>query len=191
MSILRLTKFDVAERQLLQAITMFFREDDVVSVHTVSEAAGQVLSDISGDYGVKNDIKNSEMIKPDMKREWIKHLNKSRNFFKHADNDKDTIHEFKPEINCFSLFSAVLMYNKIKKSWVPETQAYNYWFLLNYPHLIREDSEFKKNYEVMKSNGNLSDQNDKKLMFDFSKAIRNGELSSSNVNLEYGLYFPI
>ena len=40
-----LTKFEVAERQLLQAINMFFREDDPVSIQTLAEAANQVLHD--------------------------------------------------------------------------------------------------------------------------------------------------
>ena len=36
---LLLSKFDVAERQLLQAIRLFFKEEDEVSIHTLSEAA--------------------------------------------------------------------------------------------------------------------------------------------------------
>ncbi|WP_426357868.1 hypothetical protein ACPUVO_15640 [Pseudocolwellia sp. HL-MZ19] len=110
-----LSKFDVAERQLLQAIRMFFNDEDPISIHTLAEAAAQVICDIGTDYGVKSNLRESDKIREDKKNEWRKILFKSRNFFKHADKDKNELHEFNTELNDFSLFDAVVMYGGIKK----------------------------------------------------------------------------
>ena len=41
----KLTKLDVARRQIDEAIRMFFERRDTVSTHTVASAASQVLAD--------------------------------------------------------------------------------------------------------------------------------------------------
>ena len=77
-----LSKFDVAERQLNQAIHLFFENGDPVSVHTLSEAAAQVLYDIRHKFGAESKIRDSDIIKPEFKKEWLASLFSSRNFFK-------------------------------------------------------------------------------------------------------------
>ena len=121
MAPLVLTKFDVAERQLLQAIRLFFAGGDPVSVHTVSEAAAQVLYDIRGFLGIENRLRDSDLIRSEYRREWLATLGRSRNFFKHADRDPSDVHEFKDEFNHFSLLDGVGMYGPAKGSWTPET----------------------------------------------------------------------
>lgn len=145
MSSIMLTKFDVAERQLLQAIAMFFRDDDPVSVHTLSEAAAQVLSDIGEPFGVTSFIRENEIVREDKKKEWLNAIFAAKNFFKHADRDKDEIHAFKPSSNVFSLLDAVNMHSKIKSAFTPETFIFTTWVILKYPELIIKESSFYKN----------------------------------------------
>jgi hypothetical protein len=66
-----LSKFDVAERQLLQAIRMFFGEEDPVSIHTLAEAAAQVLNDIGEKYGARSFLRDSDIIREDKRKEWL------------------------------------------------------------------------------------------------------------------------
>ncbi|MCI0917470.1 hypothetical protein JNA64_09870 [Pseudomonas stutzeri] len=58
-----LTKFDAAERQLLQAIRLFFREEDAISIHTLPEAASQILYDIGKETGIKSMFRDSDRIR--------------------------------------------------------------------------------------------------------------------------------
>ena len=160
---MKLSKFDVAERQLLQSIKLFFNEEDPVSIHTIAEASAQVLRNIGVDYGVKSITRDNECIKKDKRKEWNKELSKSRNFFKHADRDKNEFHEFDPMFNDFSLFDAAIMYNGIKKKWVPEVFTFWAWFILKYPELIREKSEIGKMYIVKKQNEMLPNPKTNKL----------------------------
>ena len=131
--VLKLSKFDVAERQLLLAIRLFFSSEDDVSIHTLSEAAGQILHDIGKDAGVSSIVRDSDRIRPERMKEWLAAIFKSRNFFKHADRDKGDVHEFKPEFNDMSLLDAVNMYSTLKRRWTPETLIFLVWFGLKYP----------------------------------------------------------
>ena len=187
MATLVLSKFDVAEHQLLQAITMFFRDEDPVSIHTLCEAAAQVLSDIGKKYGAKSFLRQSDIIREDKKKEWLSYLFKSRNFFKHADRDKDKHHEFKTELNDFSLLDAVNMYAAIKKEWVPETLAFQSWFAVEHPNLIKEGSYLSSMFETAGKNGYLPDPKDKQLLYELIRMMREGRYVMGGVSLKYGL----
>ncbi|AVW95509.1 hypothetical protein OS307_002263 [Vibrio parahaemolyticus] len=187
MDTISVTKFDVAERQLLQAIHMFFREDDIISTHTVVEAANQVLSDIGEEYNVKSFLRDSDLIREDKKKLWLRELFKSRNFFKHADRDKDSVHEFKSLFNEFSLIDGVTMYSTIKKTWVPETLVFQVWFSAKYPDLLFDDSEFKKQILCGFEEKRLIAPSDMKTWYEMLTTMRSGAHHFDTVSLEYGL----
>jgi hypothetical protein len=139
-SSLLLTKFDVAERQLNQAVRLFFSGGDEVSVHTLAEASAQVLYDTRAQHGGGTSlIRDSDRIRPERRKEWLSYAHKSRNFFKHADRDAVETHEFKDVFNHFSLLDAVNLYLTAKKVWTPETLLFFGWFVLTYPDLLKKD----------------------------------------------------
>ncbi len=180
-------KFDVAERQLLQAIRMFFRQDDEISVHTLAEAANQVLSDIGSAYSTTSVLRDNDWVREDKKREWLRHLFKSRNFFKHADRDKNDTHVFKSCFNHFSLLDGVSMHGSIKKTWVPETLVFQIWFSTMYPELLIKESEFNKMIFEGIRTGQIPDPQNKLLLFQMITTLRSGISGFPNVKLEYGL----
>ncbi|WP_051147650.1 hypothetical protein [Agarivorans albus] len=184
---LRLTKFDVAERQLFQAIRMFFREEDAVSVHTLVEAANQVLSDIGKDFGAQSFLRENDWIKEGKEKEWLRHMFKSRNFFKHADCDKDVAYEFRTDINHFSLIDGISMYSTIKKSWVPETIVFQMWFCVEYPSLHNKDSDFNQMVENGVSARQIPESTNLKHFSELITTLRNSNTVTSGVTLEYGL----
>jgi hypothetical protein len=139
---LTLTKFDVAERQLNQAIRLFFDGGDPVSVHTLAEAAAQVLYDIRGELGATSKIRDADIIRTEFKTEWMRTVLSSRNFFKHADRDATAIHEFKEEFNHFSLLDAVNMYLSGKRVWTPETIVFVQWYAWTYPAHVQKGTDF-------------------------------------------------
>jgi hypothetical protein len=188
-AVLRLNKFDVAERQLLQAIRMFFDEQDEVSIHTLSEAASQVLHDIGKKSGVFSIVRDNDQIRPESRSEWLAAIFSSRNFFKHADRDATKVHEFKAVFNDFSLLDAMNMYTTLKKRWTPETLNFMVWFGLAHPHLVRNDSDLYPVLAKLQANGNEARADNKKHFARVITALREGKLSAPNLDLSYGLPF--
>jgi len=185
----QLSKFDVAERQLLQAIRLFFSRGDEVSVHTLAEAAAQVLYDTRQQHGGGNSIfRDSERIRPERRKEWLQHLFRSRNFFKHGDADPAATHEFKASFNHFSLLDAINLYASAKRAWTPETLIYFSWFILSYPNIIKDDDPLLVSF--VESNLAGPDPIDLAHFEAWSsciKELRSGRRHLANVKLDMGL----
>ena len=184
---LQLTKFDVAERQLNQAILLFFDEQDPVSVHTLAEAAAQVLYDIRELTGASSIARDSDRIRPEFRKEWLAAIFSSRNFFKHADIDKDAVHTFKEEFNHYSLLDGVNMYLSAKKAWTPETMVYLAWFSTMYPHTIQEGTNFDAVVTKFRSGPQRLEVENKPLFAKGIRAMRTGAMAIAGVNLAPGL----
>jgi hypothetical protein len=182
-----LTKFDVAERQLNQAVLMFFDEQDPVSVHTLAEAAAQVLYDIRALTGASSIGRDSDLIRPEYKKEWLALLFSSRNFFKHADRDSDATHTFKEEFNHYSLFDAVNMYLSAKKAWTPESMIYVAWFVTMYPQTVKEGTDFEAVVSRFRSGPQSLDTGDRSLFAKGIRAMRSGVMPVPGVSLDLGL----
>lgn len=184
----RLTKFDVAERQLHQAIRLFFNRGDPVSIHTLSEAAAQILYDTKDEHGGKSMFRESDLIKPEYQRDWIKHLHKSKNFFKHADWDANSVHEFNEQTNHFSLLDAMNMYNAAKRMWTPETLFYFSWFAIKYPDfLIEHKDDGKKDVVYELAHSKTFDPEDYEMVAEALDLVRSGRQAMEGVTLEMGL----
>lgn len=119
-----LTKIDVAQRQLNQAIRLFFESGDPVSIRTLTEAAGEVLSGLSEYKGV---LRSRESVHPSEYRDWLKKIFAARNFFKHSDRDAEDTIEFNTVSNEYILIDAILMYFQIMQSWTAETKIFYMW----------------------------------------------------------------
>ena len=137
---LQLTKFDVAERQLHQAIALFFAEGDPVSIHTLAEAAAQILYDIRTRFGGHSFRRDSDKIRDEYKKEWMTLLTSARNFFKHGDRDGDAVHSFNVDLNRFTLLDAVYLYKFAKKAQSPECLLFTCWLAANHSHLFKNDT---------------------------------------------------
>ena len=186
MTIMQLSKFEAAERQLHTAITLFFKGSDPVSIHTLSEAAAQVLYDIGEQYGAKSLTRDSDLIRPERRKEWLQALVKSRNFFKHADRDANEIHDFNIETNNFSIFDALGLFLRIKKIRTPETLLFEVWFALKYPNLL-VDSQYKDGIQRMASNVPELRSGDLTYFSSTLVELREGRLKLPNVTLTSGL----
>lgn len=182
-----LTKFDVAERQLAQAIQLFFEGGDPISIHTLAEAAAQVLHDIKAQFGAKSILRGNERIRPERKREWLAALNKSRNFFKHADKDAGDTHEFIEGFNHFSLMDAVNMYLTAKGAWTPEAIVFFHWFSITYPEVLVDDAPFAAVLGDYRQIAPPDDASRRALAAKAIRTFRNGERVPKGVVLYRGL----
>src|SRR5437660_11025323 len=95
-----IAKLDAAERQLAQAIRLFFDRGDEIAVHTLASAAYQVLSDLCAKRGIAREIEDSEILAEiGVKGEFIAAMRKPQNFFKHADRDAEDTVRFSPMLS--------------------------------------------------------------------------------------------
>src|SRR3990170_2717985 len=93
------SKLDAARRQLDTAVRLYFSEADPVSIHTLTAASHEVLTDLNRERGGSPTVMESfeAYIKPEGIKEFGSMINKAANFFKHADRDPEDIQTFNPE----------------------------------------------------------------------------------------------
>jgi len=186
-----LTKFEAAERQLHQAIILFFASGDSVSVHTLCEAASQIFYDIGKAEGIGSILRDSDWIKDEYKKEFHALLFKAKNFFKHADRDKSQVLEFVESLNHFSLFDASSMAIKLKNGLSPETRVFITWLALKYPKIIKRDSEFSKFISSSLSGLSPINPNELDQFLQVIHATRSGNFALPNTLLYLGRLKPL
>lgn len=131
--LLTLSKIDAATRQLNQAILLFFDGGDPVSVHTLTEAAGQILRDIGKPKNVVGLARRPSAPIPVPKPEWFTALAAARNFFKHADKDPLATLTFNPALNETSILDAISVYERLTESRTDEMDIYVRWYVIKHP----------------------------------------------------------
>jgi hypothetical protein len=131
---LHVSKLDAALRQLETAVTLYFQAGDPISIHTLTSAGYNVLRDIkkhrSADFQM---FKDAEVVYPEKRKEYINMLNESENFFKHADKDPTSDHEFSPDWTDFLLIDACEAYLRLTGERRPVLKAYMSWFCIRHP----------------------------------------------------------
>src|SRR5688572_15404158 len=76
------TKVEVARRQIVAAIRMFFERIDPIVAHSVISAGHQILTDVGAKSRIDGLLRDRKQSREERAR-W----NIAANFFKHADND--------------------------------------------------------------------------------------------------------
>lgn len=141
---LLISKFDAAKRQLECAVRLFFFEGDPVAIHTLVAAGYNVLRDANKAIGgdpllIKEGFK--EYVYPDKIKYIIHKMNEAENFFKHADNDPNSILEFAPEQTEFLMWEACLKYRELSSERTPIFELFISWFYIQRPNLFQLSEE--------------------------------------------------
>ncbi len=128
----KVAKLDSARRQLETAVRLYFSEADPVSIHTLTSAAHQVLSDVNRARGGAPMLKEQvpTWVRPDATAEAKRRLNEAANFFKHGDRDHDEVLEFSEGQTELLLYDAVRKYRELTGEIVPVLAVYDVWFWL-------------------------------------------------------------
>ena len=147
-----ISKLDAAKRQLEFSIKLFFRNSDVVVIHTLAAAAHEIFRGLGKKQGVRSLIKDQalDVIKKDKQKVFLATVNKAENFFKHANWDSDEQLKFHFESTAFLIFDACEMYQVLTKETVPLFGIFKVWFLSKYPELVI-DEHLKQQTEKYKS----------------------------------------
>lgn len=147
---IKITKLSAAIRQLDLAIELWFREEDAVSVHTLTMAAYQVISDICGKNGLGHHLLfGSDYIKDEHRKEFIRLVKRPSNFFKHADTDPDpdsTI-DFNPESTLSFLTFGSIGLRLLGHPESENRQALYLWTIIHYPKWLSDAFREKLSHE--------------------------------------------
>lgn len=135
----RVAKLVVAERQLNEAIRLFFERRDVIAVHTLASASAQVLSDLCVSKGVDSQLqRHADLFKSkEGYKRFLKIYREPENFFKHAERDPEDTFEFDSEQTRVVLVDAVLMHQALTRGFSRETNVYFTWFCYMYPEVVQ------------------------------------------------------
>lgn len=147
----RVTKLDVAYRQLNQAIELFFERRDPVAVHSLAAAAHQILTDLGNVKGLTNFIKNNPAIREDKRNEWIRINNEPYNFIKHADRDPEGEFAFRPAVTPIFILDALQLYQQLTKTLPYTLNVFLIWFNAAHPDVVA--GPYKETAEQAKQAG--------------------------------------
>ncbi|MGQ0553862.1 MAG: hypothetical protein ACT4PU_11665 [Planctomycetota bacterium] len=140
MTTLLVSKLDAARRQLEAALALFFREGDVVALHTLASAANNILRDLNKAAGVNRQMLKDRMIAsavPGAEKQVADLLNEADNFFKHADRDSGATLRFNPKQTETLLFDSVNEYRQLTGETPMTFKVFNMWFMLEHPNMFR------------------------------------------------------
>jgi len=105
-----ITKLDAAKSQLATAIRLYFEDCDPVSVHTLVMAASEIINRLCESKGI-TPMRSTllTMIIPGHRKEISDHLNKARNFFKHAEASRpdEILEDFSDELNLIGIMMSI------------------------------------------------------------------------------------
>jgi hypothetical protein len=138
----QLSKTDIARRQLVTAIRLFFDDSDPVSIYTLAANAWEVIDVLcsnSDTDSISNQSRSHIPIDEDLKRDYIN--SPYRNFFKHADRDVGATLDGFDDQKCDSIiYLAAEDYMRFKKVSPLEFQAFQLWYLALFPEKVSDDA---------------------------------------------------
>lgn len=141
---IKISKLEAARRQLVTAIRLYFNNGDIVSMHTLAAAAFKITQNISDSSAEPSDSVTAwvdKLVRPDYKKEFWRKLHETANFFKHAEQDPEAIHEFYPEQTENILFFAVYQYRGLTGEWSPEIRLFSTWYMMHHPKAFNTPPE--------------------------------------------------
>ena len=136
----RLTRRDVARRELCAAIEMFFNAGDPVVVHLLVAACEDICIPVARKAGRKpfrDEI--DEMVKPEYLGSWRERQKAPYNFFKHGGADPDEVLPFfDPKMNDMKIFGATQDYLRAFQELPTSATVFVGWHMATYPALLTE-----------------------------------------------------
>ncbi|WP_441252587.1 hypothetical protein AB8A28_21375 [Tardiphaga sp. 71_E8_N1_1] len=124
------TKLEAAQKQLDCAIRLFFDDDDMCSIVTLSRASFRLLYDLYPRLTTDGFEKPFEEV---IKKLGWNRFNEVTNFLKHADRDHDSELDI-DEVNCMTgIGLSVILYGRIKGQITREMRAWETYMTVAQP----------------------------------------------------------
>jgi hypothetical protein len=136
---MKVSKVDAASRQPDTAISLWFRDDDPVSIHTLAFAAYEIAQKLSQKLGnLRMTLEGwvPERVKPESVQAVIQRITEARNFFKHADRDPYGILDFDPSVTEYVLVLCVVCLANLRVERSDWQSTLVLWHFLHRPELF-------------------------------------------------------
>lgn len=170
---LEISKLEAAERQLDQAIRLFFQREDEVSVHTLASAAYQIITDICKHKKIEREVEDSIILeKFGVKKQVLDSLRKPQNFFKHADKDHTDTITLDPMLTALLLMSSANYLLLLREKESVECRVFRDWFFIKEKDSEHTSLEIK---QWVNSLSSLPDTSDYESIYEFIKLTRSQE----------------
>ena len=146
-------KIEVVNRQIREAVRLFFEQRDSVAIHTIIASAHQILFDLGRAKGIESSIKNTAALRRNEIQEFLKNINYPHNFFKHADKDPDSPINVAPleRLTADFIMDAIVMLQRLSGAIPIEGKVYGHWFISKFKEEfdnLPDDSEIRKMQQV-------------------------------------------
>jgi len=173
-----LTKQDVAIRQLITAIRLFFDDGDPISIFSLAANSWEIIDVLCNEKNidsVSNQTRENISNGKDLKYDYIN--SPYRNFFKHADRDpKGTLQDFEASHTDSILFLGVEDYTRLFNKSPIELQVFQLWFIATNMDKVSDakyDEFFQTISDVFPNIKNISRQ--EKLLMGKNLLIKTGK----------------
>lgn len=137
----KISKISAARRQLDCAVELWFRDGDMVSIHTLVFAAYEIFNDLNKKHGnIEATLLGhaQSIARPGHLEDLMRIFKAPMNFFKHANRDPHEILEFDPVINEFLILFAIKGLDALGEQVSDMHNAFSYWLVLHKPYLMKE-----------------------------------------------------
>ena len=140
-SVITLSKLEAGSRQLRTAITLWFDEGDPVSTHALAFAAYEIFHAVSLHRNpYRRDLLfDTDWIKEEFRRDWINHIKREANFFKHGDRDPEESIEFNPDLTEFFILFASYARDLCGQLQSEEENLFCWWFQINRSDMLTDE----------------------------------------------------
>ncbi len=143
-------KYQAANKQLSTAITLYFAESDIVSVHTLAGASHNIVHDLVENKYPNKSWENIVAKDNNLKLgEFLRVAREAQNFIKHAKSDPDgkiTINSDDTEHLLFLIVQNLCLLLKEKELLSIEASTFQLWFFATRNYTFNEgylNDEFK------------------------------------------------
>ena len=137
---LKLSRRDVARRELVHAIELHFDQGDPVVIHLLAAASRDVSAPVARAAGkrVFGDVME-EFVRPEYLASWKAFVRTPYNFFKHggADPEKELAY-FDPTTNDMLILEAYADYREAFGKHENEMNLFLAWHVVTYPDMLNE-----------------------------------------------------
>ncbi|MCX5701704.1 MAG: hypothetical protein NTW64_01835 [Candidatus Omnitrophica bacterium] len=130
---IKIAKLEAARRQLETAVMLYFNEKDPVAIHTLVAAAHEIIRHLNKKAGGIPLVLEGKMVKEEYRKDFLREINKAKNFFKHAETDPSDVLDFNPDGNDYYLLDACESYELLTSEKNLYFIIYRGWFHYKHP----------------------------------------------------------
>lgn len=130
---IKVSKLDVARRQLEQAIFLFFNDGDPIAIHTLVAAAYNIIRDLNIKTNADGKMIKTKLVNEakESERKRIRDkISEAENFFKHADRDPEALLNFNPAMTGLLLYDATQHLKALTGKDSAYFKVYNAWVIV-------------------------------------------------------------